>query len=518
MNNFKFICATGFIMASTFTLLPLADADEAQLLWVGSGTNACLQVQGSVMDEWRFQTSDDLTSWKNAPELGAVYSAQTNAHLIFMTGDTASQRFYRAVLTEGLYDMALLRTVSLTFTQSNWQTRLTSGRTTGSNTVCTLALDNGTLLEGVGARYRGNSSFGGMGGSSSLKKSINLEIDFTNPTARLMGYKTLNLNNAFMDETIMREPLYFTAMRRYTICPHSSFVKLYINGEYWGVYYNTQQKDGDLIEEYLPSNEGDRFQAPNMPGMGGGGFPGGGGRPGGSGSSALGYLGTNVASYKANYELKSDNSTNAWERLMHVTDVLNNTPTNQLRDKVEEVLAVDTWLWFLAIENVFADEDGYYSKGADYAFYYEPESGRIHPVEHDGNECMATGGTSVSPVQGATSADRPVLRRLLSIPELRQRYLAHMRTVLQQTFHPEVMAPVIQHYSALTVDAIKADTKKGFTMTTYTNDLKSLLTFVTNRYKFLTNHAELRPAPPLIVSVSNTTATAIEAPFVTAGC
>src|SRR5688572_32072355 len=88
--------------------------------------------------------------------------------------------------------------------------------------------------------------------------------------------------------------------------------------------------------------------------------------------------------------------------------------------------------WFLAIENIFVDDDSYWNKGADYGFYYEPESGRIHPVEHDGNEAFTSVGSinfRLSPVQGATGSNRPLLSKLLAIPELRQRYLAHMRTV-----------------------------------------------------------------------------------------
>jgi hypothetical protein len=240
----------------------------------------------------------------------------------------------------------------------------------------------------------------------------------------------------------------------------------------------------------------------------------------GTGSSALAYLGnTNLTAYRANYELTSDFNTNAWPRLINAIYVLNTTATNLLRDKVEEVLAVDRWLWFLAVENVFADDDSYFNKGADYMFYYEPESGRIHPVEHDGNEAFFAGDAQLSPVQGATASNRPVLRRLLSLPELRQRYLAHMRTVLQEYFNPTVMIPLINQYSALSVTAIAADPKKGYTsMIVYTNDLNALKTFVTQRFTFLTNHAELKPVPPDIVAVYAPTSspTASEIPYVTA--
>ena len=36
--------------------------------------------------------------------------------------------------------------------------------------------------------------------------------------------------------------------------------------------------------------------------------------------------------------------------------------------------------------------------------YYEPESGRIHPVEHDGNEAFFSGDVALSPVYGDTIA------------------------------------------------------------------------------------------------------------------
>src|SRR4030095_8786312 len=117
-----------------------------------------------------------------------------------------------------------------------------------------------------------------------------------------------------------------------------------------------------------------------------------------------------------------------------------------------------------------------------------------HPVEHDGNEAFTAGDPLLSPVQGATDPNRPVIRRLLCVPELRQRYLAHMRTVLAEFFNPDQMNQLISENVALSVGAIATDPKKGYSsMVTYTNDLNALKTFVTNRYKFLTNHTELKP-------------------------
>lgn len=461
-----------------------AKAENGQIIMTAEGTNTFLQVLGNPGDEWRFQSSEDLVAWTNAPHLGSVLAEIKNSQSLLQNITGPSCGFIRALKSDGLFDVHLLRTIHLTFTNSNWASLLIHARESGSNVPCALVLDNGVAVANVGARYRGNTSYV----ISPIKKSVNLDINYEDPNARVMGYRTLNLNNAANDKTIMREPVYFNVMREYAPCPHGALVKLIINGEYWGVYSMVDQLNNDLLDEWFPSHNGDRWRVGNQR----------------DGISAFWYLGAAVSNYADHYILKSGDSTNAWERLVHAIDVLNNSPANQLRDLIENVFAVDRWLWFLAIENIFVDDDSYWKKGADYGFYYEPESGRIHPVEHDGNETFASvtpSNFTLSPVPSAGDTNRPLLNKLLSIPELRQRYLAHMRAVLDERYHPNVLTPVIDHYHHLSVAAIILDSKKDYTMAAYTNDLAALKTHITNRYNFLINHDELRPLPPNITAV-----------------
>jgi len=485
-------------------MAPFADAGDGQIRLRTEGTNLLMQIEGNSKDDWRLETSADLSTWSKATSFGTLLSRGTNAPWRSVGGRAEPQRFYRALQTGGLYDPTLLRSFHLTFTQANWANLLTSARTTGSNVYCTtLALDNGATNNGNGARYRGNTSFTGMGGTAPAKKSINIEVDWPNTNASLMGYTTFNLNNAYQDETIMRESVYFNVMRQYAVCPAACLAQVYINGANRGVYSHAQQQNGDLIREYFPSNDGDRWRAPNM-----------------DGSGALVYLGnTNLSTYTPHYELKSDYNTNAWPRLINAIYQLNTTSSNVFRERIEDVLGVDRWIWFMVLENIFADDDSYWNKGSDYMMYFSPESGRLYPVEHDGNEAFFSGDVSLSPVYGAALSTRPVLRQFLSNPELRQRYLAHMRTVIEESYNPGSMTALVNQFHSLSITNIIADPLKGYTsMATYTNDLQALRMFITNRYNYLRTHAELTPLAPNIIAASGpaTEPKATEAPYVTA--
>jgi hypothetical protein len=476
-----------------------------------SGNDVLLKVDGDKDDDWRMQSSTNLTTWTTLTNFGVILSGnETNAPWRVAGTKAGPPTYYRAVQTGGLYDPSLFRTISITYTQANataFSNAMHLARQYGTNIYLPMLwLDNGATNYHIGARFKGNTSYtGGPMGGAPVRKSINLEFDHITAGEDLMNYSTVNLNNAAGDETVMREPLYFNVMSQYTPCPKGAICQLYANGSLWSVYSLIQQENSELINEWFPSNDGDRWRAPNNPNS--------------TASTAFGYLGnTNISTYLSRYELKTDNATTneAFGRLIHAINVLNNTTTD-FRNTVENVFAVDNWLWFLAAENIFADDDSYWNKGADFGFYYEIESSRIHPVEHDGNESFFAGDQTLSPLAGMNTT-RPLLHKFLNIPELKQRYLAHMRTILTENFNPGIMTSNINAFHALSVNAISADPRKGITMSAYTNDLNALKIWLTNRYNFLRAHAELTPSQPNINWVSGpaNTVYATSTPAITA--
>lgn len=493
--------------------LPAADGSVGIQL---SNNVVLLKVDGDKDDDWWMQTSTNLTTWTTLTNFGTLLSGNvTNAPWRSAGNKATTSTYYRAAQTQGLYDTNLFRKISMTYTQATataFSNAMHYGRQYETNVYLPAVwLDNGATNLHVGARFKGNSSYTG------LRRSINLTFDQVTTNADLMRFETINLNNANLDPTVMREALYFNVMRQYTPCPAGSVCQLFANGSLWSVFCLIQQENSELIKEWFPSNNGDRWRAPNAATGGGMGFT-------SSNSAFIVFTNATVWAYTNHYALKSTqtNTLTAYQRLTNAIYTLHLTPPATWRDKVEDAWAVDNWLWMLGIEILFVDDDSYWYKGADYGFYYEVESGRIHPVQHDGNEAFfTTGGVdyTLSPITGATGNNRPLLYKFLSNNELRQRYLAHLRTVLEENFTPAKLTATIDHFSMLSSNAINLDPRKSSTYAGYLSGITSLKTYVTNRYNFLTRtNADLAWHQPKINAVSGpaTTVYATNIPTITA--
>src|SRR6185369_16518639 len=119
-----------------------------------------------------------------------------------------------------------------------------------------LTIDNVTLT-GVGVRFRGATSYLLLP-PGAQKRSINVDMQ---PGQDLWGYDSLNLNNGFHDPTFLREFLAYLVMGRHGPAPRCNFVRLWLNGVYWGIYVNVQQPDRKLMQQSFGSSGGSRYRA-----------------------------------------------------------------------------------------------------------------------------------------------------------------------------------------------------------------------------------------------------------------
>jgi Ca2+-binding EF-hand superfamily protein len=268
-----------------------------------------------------------------------------------------------------LYDPSIVRTLFLDFDDKGWEAETADFYHTDVEVPATLTID-GRKMPGVGVHFRGMSSFFAV--REGHKRSLNVSLDYVNPDQKFDGYKTLNLLNAHEDSSFLHTILYSEIARHYLPAPKANFVRLVIDGESWGLYVNVQQFDKQFLAENFGTEEGARWKVPGNPGADGG----------------LRYLGDDVKEYEKRFQLKSKGKGKAkddWKALIDLCRILAQTPPDQLEAALEPILDVDGALWFLALENVLVNGDGYWTRASDYSIYRDPK-GKFHVVPHDMNE------------------------------------------------------------------------------------------------------------------------------------
>ncbi len=396
---------------------------------------------------------------------------------------------------QDLYDPAVLRHFELSFVDSDWETQLRQNYVSQTNILSTLVVD-GVTYPDVGVRIRGNTSFTQLP-AGSQKFSLKLKLDFVDPDQRLLGYDTINLNNGFRDPTFSREVVYNNFVAQFIPNIRANNVVISINGDNWGVYNNVQQGNKSMLRSYFVDEDGLRISCANNPN-----------------GPGLRYNGPGPGGY-GNYEIQNDGGlADPLGSLIAVTFALTNEPLVSWQN-IDALLAIDPSIWSVALENLLTDDDSYVNKGCDFATYTDPLDGRMHLLQRDANETFSE--PTWSPTRNFGAANKPLLSRVLAVPELRQRYMAHYRTLLLLLDWDSYLEPIFAANRARLDAAVQADPKKIYSyqlfldnFTTTVNlplpglaggTLVGLQPFVEQRSAFMAGIGELTADGPQIANV-----------------
>jgi len=387
---------------------------------------------------------------------------------------------------EGFYSETTIDTIFLQFNQLNYWQQLTANYQPKINIAATMQY-KGQTYDSVGVRFRGQTSYSFI--QSSQKKSFNITLDWV-LDQDIEGYETFNLVNGYGDPSFIREVFFLNRSRNHIPSARANWVQLYINGQNWGIYSNIQQLDRKHASEWFTERNATRWRAEKT--TSGGGF--------GAGFSSLNWLGWDTTAYKSYYTIKKWYVEQPWKDLVNTCNALNNTPTALLVDSLSNHLDIDGALWFLAHEILFTDDDSYINKGGmDYYLYYDIGTKRMVPIEYDANSCMSLSlASSWSPFYRETSNTYPLMSKLMAVPELRQRYLAHVRTIMSQSFDIEAMNAQIDAFAAHIQANVMSDPKKIYTNNAFTQEIPKLKQFIATRRNFIMNNAEVNRIGPSI--------------------
>lgn len=302
---------------------------------------------------------------------------------------------------------------------------------------------DGTEVDSVAVNQKG--FFSNWGAGSSLKKPLKLDFnEFAD--GEYDNLKSLNLQNAFKDPSFMRDMLSYQILRDFGVAaPRSSYAKVYLNDELWGLYVVVESVNKTFLKEHFGDNDGNLYKA---------------------GFTSMKFLGNDQQAYYMDFELKTNETANDWSGLIDFLDIVNNTPDHLFRDSLVAHLDMDSYLKSMAVDVSIVNWDSHFDHGRNFYLYDNPATGKFHWIPWDYNLAFAGSGfnydITLEQLRNQFEYDKILPKRVLDNDEIKEEYLQIACELHQEIFTNEHLDPIIDVSKDLIINAIEEDPNKFF--------------------------------------------------------
>lgn len=297
--------------------------------------------------------------------------------------------------------------------------------------------------DSIGFRARGNTSL------SSQKKSFKIDFNRFVSSQKFEGLEELNLKGEHNDVSILRSFLAQYLLRSAGLAAaRTSFVKLYVNNEYKGLYINVEHLDDEFLDLRFPTEANGNLWKCYY-------------------GADLTWWGSNPSSYQAVYELKTNKDSANYTALLNFINVLNNVPSVYFACAIQEVFDVDLFLRNIALEILMGQWDGYaYNKNNYYLYQREGDSKMVY-LSYDLDNTFGIDWFNInwalrnvyswSPGNQA----RPLYTKLMAVPYFKDRFTFHMLDILNTIWTVSELQFLLEQKQQLISPAALLDNYKG---------------------------------------------------------
>ncbi len=328
---------------------------------------------------------------------------------------------------------------------------------------------NGTKIENVGIRPKGNSSLSMVAQDDTTDRfSFKIEFDHYITGQTWLGLDKIVVNNMQGDASYLKEYLSYDIMDYAGVeAPLYAFADISVNDEAWGFYLAVETLE-DSYAERIYGNDHGKLYKPESMGMRGEGkmnefIDGRQGNMGGMASNgvSLQYTDDEISSYSAIFDnavfdtTKKDN-----ERVVNALKKLSNG------EDLENTVDAEAVLKYFAAHTVVVNLDSYVSNMGHNYYLYE-DNGQLTILPWDYN--LAFGGfqsgsaSSVvnfpidTPVSDVSLEDRPLLGKLLEVPEYLDLYHSYLQQIVDGYFNSGLFEQTVNAMDALISPYVEAD-------------------------------------------------------------
>lgn len=366
----------------------------------------------------------------------------------------------------------------------------------------TFVFNNGDIhdtINDIGFRLRGNTS------RHSHKKSLKVSFNTFIPGRKYHGVEKMNLNGEHNDPSVIRARLVWDIFNQSKIAvPRSNHVRVYINGNYYGLYINVEHIDENFAKSRFGNNDGDLYKCL---------WP-----------ADLAYLGSNPDLYKLEhsgrrvYELKIQENDD-YALIAEFIRILSNTSLSQLPCELEKIFNVQDYLKIAAIDILTANWDGYIFNKNNFYLYFNTETGLFEYIPYDVDNTFGIDWFGVNwsnrniyswnPSSG--SEKRALYTRLMQVPEYKAQFTYYLKQAVNQITASQAFTDSITTIKNLISSYLVYDPyyplDYGYNMNSFNNSYVQalgnhvpigLFPFIINRNSSALAQASNINAPPMI--------------------
>lgn len=283
---------------------------------------------------------------------------------------------------------------------------------------------NDRQIQRVGIRYKGNSS---SAPESPHKRSFLVAFSEYLDDQRFLGLRHVALDNGIQFGSLFSERLITDTLRSVGVkASRCNYARVFLNGDYLGVFVNVERIDKSFLERYFASSAGPLFKVDE-------------GGPG----AELNYFSDEPAAYEQTFELHSGKKKASYPQLRDFVKAVN------AGDDLSQILDVEAFLKTTAVLLLAGAFDQYTGWGPhNFYLYRDPSHQRWTYLPWDLDVGFADHAFGRVPVlQGWHAAwpaplpGRPLMERLVTNPELLRQYRALADSILEAHFRPEIIVP-----------------------------------------------------------------------------
>jgi hypothetical protein len=334
------------------------------------------------------------------------------------------------------------------------------------------------------------------------------------PEQKMMGYNKIKLANAWLDPTYCKEYIASRIYRKYLPTPEINLIALHSQGNYTGLYVNTESINKQFLDKHFGENDGVLFKCD-----GSGVFCDINGNGTEGGTPSLAYMGSDSTTYYDSYTIKSEHG---WEELMNLISTLEFNP-----EVIDDVINMDRVLWAMAVNTVTNNLDTYNGYYVHNYYLYRDIEGRFQMIPWDLDNTFVgaiLGWSFWSPEDvyhfdpfwgGWNNSDyRPLTDLIYNNPIYRKQFIAHIRTIMEESMDQDNIELEIAALQNIAYPFAADDTNGLFGMEYFNSNVQEaiwldwgfagILSTIEARMEFLSSHSEINNPAPILGNVSIT--------------